>query len=60
MNFNSIKILLILVNIMFRINCEKFSAISEMEKLAFDEEKIIEEFSTFVQKMKFEMDFFEW
>ena len=45
---------------MFRINCEKFSAISEMEKLAFDEEKIIEEFSTFVQKMKFEMDFFEW
>ncbi|CAG9803166.1 unnamed protein product [Chironomus riparius] len=30
-----------------------------MEKLAYDEERIIEEFSTLVQKMKFEMNFFE-
>lgn len=41
------------------MNCEKFSAISEMEKLAFDEEKIIEEFSTLVEKMKLEMGLFE-
>jgi hypothetical protein len=60
MKFNSIKISLLLVNIILRINCEKYSAISEMEKLAYDEEKIIEEFSTFVEKMKFEMNFFEW
>jgi len=44
---------------MLRINCEKFSAIIEMENLAYDEEKIIEEFSTFVQQIKFEMNFFE-
>jgi hypothetical protein len=37
--------------------CEKFSAISEMEKLAYDEDLILGEFENFVTEMEREMEY---
>lgn len=55
--FNLIKISLILISILIGVDCEKYSALSEMEKLAYDEEMIIEEFTKFVETMEGEVEY---
>lgn len=57
--FNLIRTSLILISIILGVSCEKFSAISEMERLAYDEDKIIQEFTKFADKMENEVKYMQ-
>ena len=49
--------LITLIVLLAALNCEKYSAIIEMEKLAHDEDFILAEFESFVNEMEMEIKY---